>query len=363
MTAYWLLFSLPIVAAFFGSVASQNWQPVLWIGVTALLIVFVGLRAEVGGDWPAYDRMVNDALEYPFARTFFMQDPAYYVLNWVSACLTGSVYLVNLCCAVIAVLPLMLFCRTRSQSWAILVAAIPYLIIVVFMGYTRQASAIGLCIAAIMMLENRRIWAALALVLLAALFHKAAAGFLIPVVLLSAVPASEGSVRRTISVLVIAGLFLWYLLVGRGGEIATAVDSYVSTGADTTDAGSAMSSAGAVPRLALSFLAGIVVVLIQRRAIFEESGRIWLLIAVASAFLFILSFQMSTIADRLGLFLIPVHLHAVGLVGNYASGRIRLLVFWTAILGFHGSLLYVWLTRSQYAQGWLPYDNLLLNLI
>lgn len=362
MIAYWLLLSVPVAAALFGNTAPKNLQPILWIGVTALLIVFVGLRSEVGGDWPAYDRMVKDAYDYPFTRTFFMQDPAYYVLNWISARLTGSVYLVNLSCSVLSVIPLMLFCRTRNQSWAVLLAAVPYLIIVVFMGYTRQAAAIGLCMAAILVLEKRWIWAALALVLSATLFHKAAAGFLIPVVLLSALPACEGSLRRTLLVFAVAASFLWYLLVGRAGEIAVAFDSYVPI-AGPLDAGSAMNSAGSALRLGLNLLASIVVVIVLRGKILEESGRIWLLIFPACAFLFILSFSMSTVADRLGLFLIPVQLHAVGLFGRYASGRARLLLFWAAVLVFFGSLLYVWLTRSQYAQDWVPYDNLILHLL
>jgi len=64
--------------------------------------------------------------------------------------------------------------RAQPYPWLSILAAIPYLVIVVAMGYTRQATAIGLLMYGLGYLLRGRVTTFLVLVALAGLFHKTA---------------------------------------------------------------------------------------------------------------------------------------------------------------------------------------------
>ncbi len=66
------------------------------------------------------------------------------------------------------------FSRAQPLPWLSLLVAIPYLIIVVSMGYTRQSAALGLLLIGLVSLGNGHMRWFVLWVMLAATFHKSA---------------------------------------------------------------------------------------------------------------------------------------------------------------------------------------------
>ena len=71
------------------------------------------------------------------------------MLNWLAARTELGPYFVNTVCAALFAWGLVVFCRAQPRPWLALVVAVPYLVTVVAMGYTRQGTAIGLAMLAL----------------------------------------------------------------------------------------------------------------------------------------------------------------------------------------------------------------------
>ena len=65
------------------------------------------------------------------------------LLNWFAGQNELGIWFVNTICGGIFSYGLIAFARSQPRPWLALAVAVPYLIIVVAMGYTRQAAAIG----------------------------------------------------------------------------------------------------------------------------------------------------------------------------------------------------------------------------
>ena len=155
MISYWTLFLIPAIFSLIGKKRLPNpitgvYQAkldlflLLWI---FFLIALIGLRHEVGGDWITYLTIFDLIDGSPFNEIFMSNlsdDPLYSIAQWISSNLGWGIYGVNFICATVFAIGLGIFCKNLPRPWLGLTVAIPYLVIVVSMGYTRQAFALGL---------------------------------------------------------------------------------------------------------------------------------------------------------------------------------------------------------------------------
>nr|WP_314262446.1 EpsG family protein [uncultured Devosia sp.] len=374
---YLALYATVAVLAMLKRPVSQlDW---LWIPFTVLLVIFVGFRHEVGADWADYATMVNEAGARAFPAVFLMRDPAYQLLNWLGSNVGGGVYVPNVVCAILAVVPLLLFCRTRSNPALSLLAAVPYLIIVVFLGYTRQSAAIGLCILSILSLEREKFWSAAIFSIVASVFHYTAAGFFLPVAIICLLNYKKIGILRCVSIIVVSSAILAIILIFSSGlwekintyifdptgisERTNNLDDIFSQGRSNSLASSpALNSAGSIPRNALNviFSVGFLLLLYNKSKIIRRDY-IWVLLSLSSFILFPASFFLSTFSDRIGLFFIPLQMHAVSAIDGSLADRYQ--PFYKAFVALsYGSVLVIWLFLSSYSNYWMPYDNLFFSL-
>ena len=127
MWPYWLIFVLPLAG-----VSAQNRtsnQRLAWYFLFSVLVLFIGFRYQVGGDWNNYLRHFENVRYLKLSDALALDDPAYYVINWVAADLGLSIEWVNLVCAVIVCIGVHAFCRAQPLPWLALTAAIPYLLV------------------------------------------------------------------------------------------------------------------------------------------------------------------------------------------------------------------------------------------
>ena len=97
----------------------------------------------------------------------------------------GSVWLVNLIAGAVFAAGLLRFVRRLPDPMTAFTASIPYMTIVLAMGYTRQAMAFGLLLWGLVYLKDSRRLAFVATIALAATFHKSAV-ILLPLAALAA---------------------------------------------------------------------------------------------------------------------------------------------------------------------------------
>jgi hypothetical protein len=305
------------------------------VGVVGLALM-IGLRFEVGGDWMAYKRMFM-AAEYGRLGT---ADPAYRFLNWAVQGINGDLWLVNLICAAVFVWGLYRFSVKQPEPWLAFVVAIPYLVIVVAMGYTRQAVSIGLLMAGLAsLLAGASSLRMAAYIAGAALFHRTA------VVMMPLVVFASKRTYLLSALAMIAATILMYdiLLTETAGDL---FKYYIEE---------EYASEGALVRVAMNVIPATLFLLRPSAFGFDlRFTRIlrYLCYGALIIFALVLFFPQSTALDRLALYLAPLQIAVWSRVPlAYRAGRLARLL----IVSYACAVQFVWLNYAAHSELWLPY--------
>jgi len=340
MTFYWISYILPVFFAL--NKFHRRHSSLIWAVLFVSFVIFTGLRHEVGGDWVAYINRYNDAQYYSFLEYLVRWDIGYMLLNWISYQMDGGVYLVNTMSALLFLSCLIIFCRAQPLPFLAFSVAVPYLIDVISMGYTRQGIALGFVILGLKYLSDGDVKRYLIYVAIGALFHKSAV-ILLPLAIFY---YHRGFVGRLLG----AGGFsviMGYLFL---------VDYYDAFWVNYVE--SKMQSDGGMIRLLMNFLPSLLFFIYYRRI--KQAWpdyRIWFVLALSTVVLLPLVGFASTAVDRVALYLIPVQLvvfSRLPLFFSISSGRVAVI---RIIVAYYALVLFVWFNFATYAFHWIPYQN------
>ncbi|WP_235917225.1 EpsG family protein [Maritimibacter harenae] len=312
--------------------------------VIVALTFVVGFRYEVGGDWENYFRYLLAAQSLNFADLITKDDPGYWALNILSTHLGLGITGVNTFGAFLFTIGLVLFCRSMPRPWLALACAMPYLVTVVAMGYTRQAIALGLVMIGLVMLGHQRFVAFALWVLAGALFHRSA------VVLLPIAGLTISKNRFLTLSLVTAATAVGYVVL-----LADSASRLIQTYVDQN-----IESAGAFIRLAMNAVPAAVFLLYGKRfALSPHERKLWLILSLIALCMFLAFFptNLSTALDRMALYIIPLQLvvfahlpDAIGVFGRRNQAIVAL------ILAYYAAILFVWLNFATHSRYWVPYQ-------
>lgn len=316
-------------------------RPGLAFGAAILLILLVvGLRYEVGGDWLNYSYLFRYTAAVGIERAIDATDPGYQLINWIVSVAGGSVVTVNLVCAAIFCWGLDRFARSQPSPWLTVLVAIPYLVVVVAMGYTRQATAIGILMAGLATLLNGAgILRFSIYVAVATLFHKTA------IVML---PFAVFAIQQNRLVNLVVGTAVAILLYR--SFLADALEGFVEHYLDAQ-----YSSQGALVRVLMSFVPAVLFFGSSRRlGLGHREYRLWWIFSLTAIAVLPLLFILpsSTAVDRLALYLIPLQLAVIPRIGGlFSDRRIGIL----AVTGYSAAVLVIWLNFASFSSAWIPY--------
>ena len=352
MWPYWILFLIPAYFAvsrlkLLPYSPTQNYRTHLsgaWKFVQFLLVLMIGLRYEVGGDWQTYIWMLNSYSNTVTSDEFGYQDPAFIILNKISMWSGQGIYLLNLISASFFSWGLFIFCRAQPRPWLALVAAVPYLITVVAMGYTRQGVAIGIAMIAMVALGKGSNLRFMLWIAFAALFHKSAI-ILVPMAIIA-------STRRRLFTLIwvaLAGGVLFVLLLQEATSFL--IFGYLEL---------EYQSSGAAIRIAMNALpAVLLLIFLNRFELKPEERSFWGWMAW-SALLFVVLLLVSpssTAVDRVALYWIPLQLFVLSRLPNALGQRAGKNSVWVyAVVAYSAAVHFVWLVFADTAFAWLPYQ-------
>ena len=349
MAIYFILFLIPLIAIFFPTKARKDLNFFLLFLFAILLVVIIGGRHNIGGDWNPYMVHYNETYGMTLSKAIVnnnMSDVGYMVLNWIMGQLNLGVYGVNLISGILFTTGFFAFAVRMPLPWISLVVAIPFLFVVVSLGYTRQSVAIGFEFFALIALSNYKIFRSIIIIFLGALFHKTFA-ILFPLVII---------VGRRITFLKVFILLL-LTLVSAYLLLLDYINHYILYYLENSK-----HSDGGFIRILMNAVPGIVYIIYYRK--WGENfnlEKVWLIFSIASLVFIPLSFFASTAIDRLSLYLIPLQIyvwsHFPLIIKNNILRGISVIV----IIAAYALVLLVWLNYSRYASYWVPYQNILLQ--
>lgn len=347
MIPYWILFIIPAVLTLL------RWQPTgrrgaswpfVWQLLFVLFVLIIGLRDNVGADWEAYSQMLD------FARTQTFQDallrggdPAYSLLNWLAVNSSLGIYFVNAICAAIFVWGLFAFCLEQPRPMLALTISVPYLVIVVAMGYTRQGTAIGLSMLGLVELAKQKFARFLVFLILATLFHKSAM-VLLPLGLM----VDNKNKILFFSILAMFTVVLYVLLLQEA--MAWVMELYFEN---------QYNSSGAAVRIAMNTIPAVFFLMFRKHFIMTiRQKTIWTIMSIiALSFIGILLVSpSSTAVDRIALYLIPIQLVIFSRFPDSIGKTVRAkFIYEIIVVAYSASILLVWLVLGDYSSQWLPY--------
>jgi hypothetical protein len=322
------------------------------------LVVFIGLRHETGGDWGNYIYQLQKASLMKLSQLItFGGDPLYQVIKGYAASFTceynnsecafneGGLQFLNTVCAIFFCYGLMVFCMHQPRPWLALCVAVPYLVIVVGIGYTRQAAALGFIMLALTAISHGRLFQYCIWVLVGAAIHKTA---------LIMLPLMIFGVKKNKTLIFIAGaifgLLLYYFFLIE--FISILAQNYLASEYD---------AAGAFIRLLMTAIPATIFLSFRNSFALNSTEKdFWTgvsILALVLLFLYFLS-PSSTAVDRIGLYLIPLQLFVMSrlpdVFGTYGARNpiINYLIIMYSLL-----VLITWIFFSSNSVNWIPYKS------
>ena len=316
--------------------------------VFALYYIAIGaLRFETGGDWVAYEWKYTQISYGSLAFALDYTDPLFGLLNWISHKLGTGIYLVNgIVCAII-VAGVLRVSRLTRDPWLAIMISVPYILIVIGMGFVRQAAAIGLILLALQTLERERKLRSVFYLALAAGFHSTS----IVVFPLFLAAVSRRFLTYAAIVIGLSGYTYYSLFEPKLDAFQT---GYLEAGYE---------SSGAFVRLMMSFVPAVVLLARWRNFRLPGPSRpVWFLFALGAIGLFGAYFisPSSTAVDRVGLYFSVVQIAVFGELLNLVNFKQRdTLYLRVSAIALAITIQVVWLFFAVHAGDWVPYNSIL----
>jgi EpsG-like putative glucosyltransferase len=354
--AYWFLFGFFAVGALLAHVDRTQVRAIAASGATysermpfqylfifgaLATILVIGLRYRVGADWFNYIGIYDGVQRFSLRSALALGDPGYQLVNWVAAHFGLKIWVVNMVAAGFFSWGLYRLCSVQPSPWLAFAVAVPYLVIVVAMGYTRQSMALGVLMAGLAkQTRGASIYNLAIYVALAATFHKTAV-IVFPIIAIS----SRGSRSLNLLILLFASFGLYSLFLGN------AMDSLVSNYIDRE-----YDSQGAGIRVAMNLVPAVLLWTFRRKLGFDlPEYRIWRNFALVALAFTVLLFVLpsSTAVDRMSLYIMPLQIAVLARVALLGESRIPGT---SAVLIYLFMVQFVWLNFAGHAQYWVPYQ-------
>jgi hypothetical protein len=343
MLPYWLLFAVFALGAVAHrrAAGSRISTPLFWL-CALLMAGMIGLRYEVGPDWDGYLYMFEGVSRQKLDTAFEHGDPAFFGLLWLARALDLEIWAVNLVCAAIFTIGLMAFAKRQQNPWLTIAVAIPYLVIVIAMSATRQATAIGFILLGLAAFADKSLYRFMIWIFVGALFH-ASALLMLPIVGLSYTRNRFQSV-----VLLCLAAYPAYYLLAANFEIY--IDRYTN---DNTE------SQGTVYRIMMSAVPAIIYMIASKKFSLETHEKtLWRNLAILALICVPLMFVFpsSTALDRVALYVIPLQLFVFGNLPAVIAIQKDYMAILLGVIGYLALILFVYLNYSAHGKYYIPYQ-------
>ena len=345
---YYYIFFFPILILLF---KSEKIRKILILIYLTFLIIFVGLRYEIGGDWVNYIESAQDLLE-PNFHLKISRDISWDILGYISIHIGSGVLFINCIVAIIFFVCLHKYLKTLPYYLIILTICFPFLVYNFAIGYSRQSVAFAFGLLAILAIRDKKIYSCFFYIVIAASFHKTGLFFFI---LYFSKLSDKFTPKSIIKILIFIILLtaLYFLLLA--DKITWLYDYYFGSK-------NYFVSSGSVYRTAITLFAALIYLFMVKKNISKvEDRKIYFIFAIAGIIIFLLHFKFSTFADRINYYLIPLQLFTFAHLIAQTPKFINKATLSTAMVFSYFAILFVQTNFSNDRPNYIPYRSWLTN--
>ena len=321
--------------------------------IISILSIYIGLRDEVGGDWGTYyesyyiDKLNLSYKDYLF-NYILVKDPLFHLINFLGAKIFESYYFVNFILAFLFSYCLVQFSFSLSKPFFALLISFPVLIIVVAMGYHRQALSVAFFMLGLLYLNKNSFIKYSICIFIGSMFHFSGFFLFIFGILIN----KKINLLRVI--FIVSFLFLSIFVFVGIEDIFITLGHYLNS----------YNSAGAILRLSLNLIPSLIFLFFYKKFKFDFNENLLKSLSYFTIFLLFLVFLLnsSAIIDRFGIYLIPFQMiiwtNFINLFEN--KNNSNNFIFYLISFAYF-LVLIVWIHFGDYSMWWLPYNNIIYN--
>ena len=346
---------LPFLGLINSDRVSKNTSFFFTILYLFFLVLFIGFRHEVGGDWTQYVHNYSNQTIYDFYNFDIRSDYLYEYLSFLFYKFGLSYHFLNFFLSIIFVYSIYSFSRLQPSLAFAFIVCFPIIIIIMGMGFTRQGIAFAFITLSMVSFIKENRYNFLFFSLLAIFFHKSA------IFILLIYPFINQKINYTEIFFILIVIFILAIILR--GDLYNLYNNYLGENLyNNAEESSQLVARGAPVRIGLNLLASTIFFIFYRELTYNENEKkLFLFLSFSVFFIFILSFKFSVFADRVNYYFTPIQIIVFSRFPYlfYKERTRDFLIYSTAL--FYIVILFIWLNYAEYAHAWLPYQNILMR--
>lgn len=340
MIYYYLLFLFPTLFIFIEDKISNSLKKLISILILFYIIIFTGLRDEVGGDWYVYKNY------YEFFNQSLNIDIGFYYLIIITKYFGFNFYFFNFLIAIFFCLCTYIFCYKQKHFFLSISVLIPYYFIIISMGYIRQAIAMSFVILVISNINNKKLIPLhILFILFAFSFHKTAIIFL-SIVMYQIITLYREFIFKYFFLIILIILNVFFVFIYYD-KLSVLIQNYFY---DVS-----AQSSGSKYRLILLLIPSISYILLSKYFSSYRDNKFWILFNISFILISSTYFISTVIADRISLYFYSCQIiffnRFVDLFTKYNIYLIKIIIILYSFI-----ILFIWLNFAVNRSAWLPYS-------
>ncbi len=366
MTIYLTIFSIMAIISLFEEEIKKNTYTRFKILSFTSLLIFIGLRFEIGADWAAYLMFFNKDINLQILM-HYEYEIGYSLLNYIINKLNLGFVFLNFILSLIFLICFYSFFNKSKNFFFILTISLPIIIFIYGMGFNRQIVALGFLLLTLNYLLNEKYVKAFVFFIFSFLFHKSVIIFL-PIFIFHFIVVKIVTKYNLHKYLDLKYLFLFFLII-----LFTFILLYNLLGMfilninDSVqyyyDAYIKMQSRGFYFRIAPILLSIIPFFLFYKKLGLSINELILYLIfifIIITFFFITLLIGPATLFDRLLVYFCIIQILIFEKLYLIIRDFRYKVTFKLIVLSIYFGILFIWLTFADHRNSWIPYQNLMM---
>ena len=361
MIPYLILLILPMIGST-GLIKLKNETNIfLLYSYLVLLIFFIGLRHETGGDWDQYyHNYSSEAAKTAFSKFDFFylglrNDYLYNLISFIFYNFGLSYHYVNFVISIFFVISIYKFAKIQPSVSLALVISFPIVIVIMGMGFTRQGAALSFVIFAFLEIIKKNKFNYCLFSLCAILFHKSSIFLLLMYPLLD----NKIKLKNLILALIIFLVFFYLLRQDLINLFHNYLGSNLSRNAENN---TALKSQAAIIRVGLNLIASLIFLLFSKEICSERTERkLFSILSFICIISFFFIFKFNVFVDRFNYFIMPIQILVFSRFPFIFNNKDTILFFKLSISFFYLFIFLIWANFSIHLDAWIPYNNIIFE--
>jgi len=322
------------------------------------IIIFTGLRNNIGGDWIIYnENYIANGEEFSFNKYNIRSDYGWELISYLSYKLGFSIHMLNFISSIFFFLCLHNFIKIYYSKLLVYIISFPIIIVILLMGYSRQAIAFAFLLLILSSLFKDRFLPAFIYLCIGIFFHKSLILFFLlflifPRKLIDKVFAKKIYFLSIIFLFFL--LFLIFFIIKQ--DLYNLYLNYFGAAVNKNPI-----AQGAYQRWLINFIPALLFLIFYKKFntnIIER--RIILFFSLFSIFSIFFINYYTTGIDR--------YLYYFSLIQIYVFSSLPILfqkykkIIETLIIIYYSSVLIIWFNFAHHKNAWIPYENLITSI-